>query len=136
MSDPAAHPTTGRTAPGPLLRAAALALIAAAAAAPTAGDLGGCGQQAALLDEEKFFAQKARLDCARCEECNLSTRACEAACAGVDPDAAFPRDCLPLVHDGEVCLRALGAAGCGDYAGYVADGAATTPTECAFCPVP
>ena len=113
--------------------AAALALVALAAA-PTAGDIGGCGQEAVPLDAGKFFEAKARTDCSRCAACGIATTTCERACEGADPEAAFPRDCVPLVHDGEVCLRALGAASCDDYAGYVADQGATTPTECAFCP--
>ncbi len=48
---------------------------------------------------------------------------------------AFPVDCEPLVHDGEVCLRRLLEASCSEYVGYVADAAATVPTECDFCPV-
>ena len=113
--------------------AVAVALVAIAAA-PTAGDIGGCGQEAVPLDARKFFEAKARTDCSRCAACGIASATCELACEGGDPDATFPRDCVPLVHDGEVCLRALGAASCDDYAGYVADVGATTPTECAFCP--
>lgn len=118
----------------PLRRVAVVALLLAGAAAPTAGDLGGCGQEAVLLDEAKFFAAKARLDCTRCQDCSLVSRACTLACDGGDPEASFPEDCAPLVHDGEVCLRALADGDCDAYASWVADRYATVPTECAFCP--
>lgn len=136
---------------GHLRAALSLGAIVVASAAPTAGDIGGCGQEASLLDEAKFFAQKARIDCESCETCGLVTRRCEAACNAEDgvetPDEvggevagdvaaeSFPVGCQPLVHDGEVCLRALSDASCDDYAAYVADEGATTPTECAFCPL-
>jgi len=103
-------------------------------AAPTAGDIGGCGQEAARLDEEKFFDEKARVDCARCDTCGLVGATCKAACDGTSSES-FPDGCEPLVHDGEVCLRALSDADCDAYASYVADQGATTPTECAFCPL-
>jgi hypothetical protein len=48
--------------------------------------------------------------------------------------ADFPEGCAPLVHDGEVCLRALHFASCDAYRGYVDDAAPTVPTECDFCP--
>jgi hypothetical protein len=41
---------------------------------------------------------------------------------------------VPLVHDGEVCLRALDDAACEDYLEYMSDVAPTVPTECNFCP--
>ena len=48
----------------------------------------------------------------------------------------FPEGCDPIVHDGEVCLNALEAAGCGDYEAYVKDGEdRQAPNECRFCPV-
>jgi hypothetical protein len=50
-------------------------------------------------------------------------------------NVAFDPDCFPLVHDGEVCLNALRAASCNDYANYVDDLAPTVPTECNFCPL-
>jgi len=49
---------------------------------------------------------------------------------------SFPERCLPLVHDGEVCLRALLNASCGDYSQYMSDDSPTAPTECNFCPEP
>jgi hypothetical protein len=101
---------------------------------PTAGDIGGCGQEPDLLDDAKFFEQKARLDCSKCESCGLASERCEVACEGGDPRERFPTGCAPLVHDGEVCLRALGDASCDEYAGFMADRGATISTECAFCP--
>jgi hypothetical protein len=102
-------------------------------AAPTAGDIGSCGQSPDDLDPVKFFEAKAAVDCERCTACGLETKACVEACNG--PVARdFPRACEPLVHDGEVCIDALRASSCADYADYVADQGATAPTECDFCP--
>lgn len=103
--------------------------------APTAGNIGSCGQDAELLDAGKFFAQKVTLDCARCEECAIDSVQCRRACEGLGADQTFPDNCYPLVHDGEVCLDALVAASCEAYAGYEADTGATIPTECNFCPL-
>lgn len=103
--------------------------------APTAGNIGSCGQEAVLLDEAKFFANKQFIDCSRCTECALTTAQCQAACAAVTVVGEFPEGCAPLVHDGEVCLDALQVAGCDDYASYMADQGATIPTECDFCPL-
>ncbi|MBI4701634.1 MAG: hypothetical protein HY744_10835 [Deltaproteobacteria bacterium] len=104
-------------------------------AAPTVGDIGSCGQEVAELDPPLFFAQKRTIDCESCTSCGLMTQACQHAC---DPAAAsepeFPPGCYPLVHDGEVCLRALRAADCDAYARYVDDAAPEAPTECNFCP--
>jgi hypothetical protein len=59
---------------------------------------------------------------------------CMQACdSAATPDAIVPSTCHPLLHDGEVCIRALDAASCSDYAGYVSDVAPTAPTECEFC---
>jgi hypothetical protein len=41
---------------------------------------------------------------------------------------------VPLVHDGEVCLRALDDGGCEDYRNYMSDLSPSVPTECNFCP--
>jgi hypothetical protein len=104
-------------------------------AAPTPGDIGGCGQRPDLLDPGAFFASKKLVDCSRCEDCGLATDSCLRACDEDSPTAtAFPADCFPLVHDGEVCLRALRHASCDDYAGYVDDAAPSAPSECNFCP--
>ncbi len=117
----------------------ALALMAFVfCTAPTPGDLGGCGQKPQELDPGVFFGSKASIDCQRCGECGLTTKACAAACAD-DPASypeTFPDRCLPLVHDGEVCLRALQYASCGDYTSYMSDSSPTVPTECNFCPEP
>ncbi len=102
--------------------------------APTPGDVGGCGQRAEELDPELFFRAKAATDCERCNECTLATKTCSKACNEEELLRAFPDDCLPLVHDGEVCLRALAAASCDDYERYVRDARREVPTECSFCP--
>ncbi len=103
--------------------------------APTPGDIGGCGQSPDLLDPATFFASKKRIDCERCQDCGFASDYCVRACDETSPVAtAFPADCFPLVHDGEVCLRALRYASCDDYAGYAADGARDAPSECNFCP--
>ncbi|HZO14210.1 MAG TPA: hypothetical protein VFB62_13155 [Polyangiaceae bacterium] len=106
-------------------------------AAPTAGDIGSCRQEAAELDNIKFFAEKKSIDCGKCVECGHATTLCRQACNDpFDPETAvFPEDCVPLVHDGEVCLNALRAASCSEYATYVDDAAPTVPTECNFCPL-
>ena len=111
-----------------------LALAALALLAPTAGDVGSCGQDAVELDPVAFFSDKAFVDCSRCRDCGLTTAACEAACGGELEGDAFDPDCFPLVHDGEVCLNALRAASCDDYRSYVDDLAPAVPTECNFCP--
>jgi len=106
--------------------------------APTPGDVGGCGQRPQELDPVVFFESKASIDCQRCGECGVDTKACSAACKD-DPQSypeTFPDRCLPLVHDGEVCLRALLYASCGDYASYMSDSSPSVPTECNFCPEP
>jgi hypothetical protein len=102
-------------------------------AAPTAGDIGSCGQKPVELDPEAFFQEKRSVDCDHCNRCGFDSKACTEACADKGP-IAFDVDCFPNVHDGEVCLRALRAAGCNEYAAYVADLAPTVPTECNFCP--
>ena len=126
-----AGPANGSSALGRGL----LALIALAfCAAPVPGDVGGCGQRAQELDAGAFFESKLALDCERCSECQLRAKACRSACS--EPAAqAFPEHCVPLVHDGEVCLRALAAASCEDYALFLDDVAPAQPTECNFCPV-
>ncbi len=117
---------------------AALAVLALVfGAGPTVGDVGSCGRTATSLDEAGFAAARKRLDCQRCRECGLSTQHCVRACDPAAPsDVFFPPTCHPLEHDGEVCLDALQAASCGDYAGFVDDSAPSSPTECQFCLVP
>jgi hypothetical protein len=103
--------------------------------APTAGDVGGCGSTTTLLDMPAFAAAKKRRDCERCRECGLDTPRCRIACNEASPAATtIPASCVPLDHDGEVCLRALASASCDAYAGYV-DDAPSLPSECAFCRV-
>jgi hypothetical protein len=114
-----------------LLFLAGLALLCAA---PTPGDVGGCGQQPQPLDAGLFFLEKARIDCAQCGDCGYRSEHCSRACSGELPQTAFPEGCEPLVHDGEVCLRALEAAGCGEYEDYVKDAGRLAPSECLFCP--
>jgi len=105
--------------------------------APTPGDVGGCGQKPAELDPGTFFASKANIDCQRCDECGLTAISCENVCTHPESyPSAFPDNCLPLVHDGEVCLRALLHASCDEYASYMSDSSPSVPTECNFCPEP
>jgi hypothetical protein len=121
-----------------LRRDIALAAFVAAVflAAPTVGDVGGCGKQATELDETTFASARKDLDCKRCQECGLVTSTCKSAC---DPaarsDVSFPVTCRPLLHDGQVCIRALEAASCGDYASFVDDTSPSVPSECDFCHV-
>jgi hypothetical protein len=106
-------------------------------AAPTVGDIGGCGTQATDLDESVFAEARKQLDCQRCRECGFTTTTCKNACnPAVPSDVSFPPTCRPLAHDGDVCLRALEAASCGDYAAFVDDTAPSVPSECDFCLTP
>jgi len=104
------------------------------AAAPTAGDIGSCGQAENDLDPGKFFLAKQMVDCQRCQDCALDSKLCRLACLNTLTFSTFPPGCVPLEHDGEVCVDALAAASCADYARYMADEGATIPTECNFCP--
>jgi hypothetical protein len=114
---------------------AALALVVLAfCAAPVPGDVGGCNQGAAQLDAGAFFRNKQSIDCERCSECGLQNKTCEQACAGGPVQLQFTEGCVALVHDGEVCLHAIAAASCNDFAEFVRDQAPSTPTECDFCP--
>jgi hypothetical protein len=103
-------------------------------AAPTPGDIGGCGQKPQELGAPEFFELKNSIDCERCTECALSSSLCDRACETTTDERTFPAGCVPLVHDGEVCLRALLYASCEDYAVYVDDRGPSVPTECDFCP--
>jgi hypothetical protein len=112
-----------------------LVLVLLFCMAPTPGDVGGCGQKPAELDPSTFFATKANIDCQRCRECSLTRVSCENACDFPERyPSTFPDDCVPLVHDGEVCLRALLHASCDDYGSYMSDSSPSVPTECNFCP--
>lgn len=108
-------------------------VVLAFCAAPVPGDVGGCNQRAQELDPETFFDVKDSIDCDRCTECGLRNDACARACEGTS-GATLPQGCVALVHDGEVCLRALLDASCDDYRAFTRDEAPTTPTECNFCP--
>jgi hypothetical protein len=113
----------------------ALGFIALAfCAAPVPGDVGGCGQEAQPLDPETFFWSKQSYECEHCKSCGLVTRACDRACGDVLIQTDFPKGCEPLVHDGEVCLRAIDDGNCDDFRQYMSDTAPTIPTECNFCP--
>jgi hypothetical protein len=103
-------------------------------AAPVPGDVGGCGQDPQQLDPQTFFWSFQRSQCERCQECGINTQACERACSPMLTQTEFPQDCVPLVHDGEVCLRALQQDSCGDFVDYMSDSAPTVPSECDFCP--
>jgi hypothetical protein len=118
---------------GILLRVV-VAWLGVLAMAPTPGDVGGCGSDAQLLDETSFSDGRKRADCGRCRECELTTERCVRACdPAKPPDIQVPSTCKPLLRDGQVCLRALSAASCDDYASYVDDLAPRSPTECQFC---
>ena len=102
--------------------------------APTVGDVGGCGVTATDLNESRFASARKKVDCARCTECGIATQRCKAACDPLMPsDVGFESTCRPLLHDGEVCIDALQAASCADYAAYVDDNFRAVPTECEFC---
>lgn len=109
-------------------------VLALFALAPTVGDIGGCGGTDEVLDARKFFQARLDLECERCGECELTTPACRRACnkSTIVP-GTFPAGCRPVVHDGEVCLRAIEALSCGGFADVV-DPAPIVPTECDFCP--
>ena len=120
--------------PASLLKSALGFIALAFCAAPVPGDVGGCGQDPQELDAETFFWSKQSIECDHCRSCQLSSAACDRACADALVQSAFPENCVPLVHDGEVCLRALNDGSCGDFRDYMSDTAPTIPTECNFCP--
>lgn len=110
------------------------ATLAALCMAPTVGDIGGCGTTAEAIAPERYESARKQLDCSRCSQCSIATARCQRAC---DPaqasDIVLPATCKPLVHDAEVCLRALLAKSCDDFAKTVADTSPETPSECLFC---
>lgn len=116
------------------LRRFTLLVLCVLCAAPTPGDIGGCGKRAELLDAELFFAKKYALDCSACQVCGVDNDTCDWACDPNNAPSEFPLGCFPLVHDGEVCLRALTYSDCDEYRGYLDDQAPTVPSECNFCP--
>lgn len=109
-------------------------VLLAFCAAPVPGDVGGCGQEPQELDPGTFFASKQYIECAHCRDCGLETAACSRACEDELVQSSFPVDCVPLVHDGEVCLRALDDGSCEDFRNFMSDVAPQAPTECGFCP--
>lgn len=114
-----------------------IGVLAVLCMAPTAGDVGGCGSEIAALDPLAFALARKDKDCERCNECGITTERCRRACDPATPaETSLPSTCKPLRHDGEVCLRALHAASCDAYSGYVDDHAPATPNECEFCKVP
>ena len=113
----------------------ALGFVALAfCAAPVPGDVGGCGQEPQPLDPVTFFWSKQTTECEHCRSCGLETKACTRACGQQLLQSEFPKNCEPLVHDGEVCLRVLQDGSCSDFREYMSDSAPSTPTECNFCP--
>lgn len=117
-----------------LARSAVVVFLAVLCMAPTAGDVGGCGQDAVALDVDAYALARKDADCARCKECSLSSARCTRACdSKAAPETSIPATCHPLEHDGEVCLRALHAASCEAYGRYLSDVAPESPSECAFC---
>ena len=116
---------------------ALLVALAVLLMAPPVGDTGGCGRTATELGRDRYANARKRQDCARCAECGIGTARCERASDPRElPEIVLPSTCRPLLHDGEVCLRALAAASCETFASYVDDDAPATPTECEFCIVP
>jgi hypothetical protein len=109
-------------------------VVLAFCAAPTPGDIGGCGQEAQELDPRTFFWSLQESQCEQCRDCGIETAACDRACGEVLLQSEFPQNCVPLVHDGEVCLRALQQASCSDSREYVSDTEPSIPPECNFCP--
>lgn len=113
-----------------------VAVLGVLSMAPTAGDIGGCGSEASLLDVPTFALERKELDCERCRECNIGAARCARSCDPKSPtETGLPASCEPFAHDGDVCLRALRAASCTTYATYVADDGPSTPSECAFCKI-
>lgn len=139
---------TGSASPTKRWRGGAI-LLGLLCAAPTVGDVGSCGSEAVALDATSFYAARARLQCRRCGDCALQTAACVRACVlaqnpgdaaaldlGADAGVGvtqWPAECHPVIHDGEVCLRALEAVSCGDFARAVSP-SPIVPSECDFCP--
>jgi len=113
-----------------------LCVISILCAAPTVGDVGSCNERADPLGAPEFFGARVDLECGKCRSCGIDSRQCTLVCEqsknGTYP-RAFPQGCHPVIHDGEVCLHALDAQSCGDFADVVSD-APIVPTECDFCP--
>jgi hypothetical protein len=114
----------------------AIVVLGVLSMAPTAGDVGGCGTEVTALEPATFALVRKDLDCERCRECGIGSARCERACdPATSPETSIPATCQPLMHDGEVCIRALKSASCDAYATYVADVSPKAPSECQFCKV-
>ena len=114
----------------------AIIVLGVLSMAPTAGDVGGCGTEATALDPLAFALARKDMDCERCQECGIDNGRCQRACDPTKPvETNIPETCLPLLHDGKVCIRALHAASCDAYATYVDELAPSPPGECEFCKV-
>lgn len=117
------------------LRSSMVIVLGLLCMAPTVGDVGGCGREATLLEPARYGAARKAEDCKRCSECGIETPRCSRACdPKFAPEVELPSTCKPLLHDGEVCIRALHALSCDAYAETVSD-APTLPSECQFCKV-
>jgi hypothetical protein len=114
-----------------IISTSVLALIFGVGA--TVGDIGSCGKDPAGLDAATFATARKSVDCEMCTKCNVTTQRCAAACADAAPTETFPPNCAPLYQDGLVCLRALLASSCDDYAQFMSDTESLVPTECEFC---
>ncbi len=99
----------------------------------TVGDIGSCGKDPVDLDAATLAFARKSVDCQMCTQCNLTTQRCVQACADAAPTETFPPNCAPLYQDGLVCVRALLASSCDDYALYMSDTESLVPTECQFC---
>lgn len=120
-----------RTSRGALV---VVAIFGVLSAAPTPGDVGGCGSEVRLLDRDAYARARKTQDCRRCGECAIQSDRCTRACdAASPPETVVPASCRPLFHDGEVCLRARADASCATFARYVDDSSPTSPSECEFC---
>lgn len=111
-------------------------VLAVLCAAPTAGDIGGCGEEPVLLAPTRYTAARKRLECNRCRECGVGTQRCKRACDPKAPgDAELPATCRPLERDAEVCFRVLLETSCETFAASVDDVSPVAPSECLFCRV-
>ena len=109
-------------------------LLALLCTAPTVGDVGGCGEEPEELSSGGYATARKSFECARCKECRLMTAHCRRACDPKQPsDAELAPTCRPLVHDREVCFRAMGDLSCEEFARVVDDVNPRAPSECLFC---
>lgn len=109
-------------------------VLALLCAAPTVGDVGGCGDEPVTLGPTKYTNARKKLECGRCRECGVRTERCKRACDPKAPgDAVLPATCRPLERDAEVCFRVLLETSCEVFASSVDDVSPTAPSECLFC---